>query len=282
MKRKLRLSIAYFLLLILLVFFLVGTFFDYQISSVFVAGKDKNFFGAFFEVWGMATFTIPLMVIAAIFINWLIYTKVKKILLWQKNLYYTIICILLLSILFITFNYDSANTMAYWSLGISFFSYVVIFILIAYYFEHKKAKFINGEFKISSLLWMIIFIVALSISVEILKNIFSRVRMVQVINGSTYEPWWHINYSSKGKSFPSGHTSSALCLLSILFIIDKNLKQYWITVAIIWLIIFMVAFSRIVFLKHFLTDVIMSSFLGFGYFFLFDNFKRKKWKVNKI
>ncbi|WP_131538386.1 phosphatase PAP2 family protein [Pedobacter nototheniae] len=72
-------------------------------------------------------------------------------------------------------------------------------------------------------------------------------------------------------SFPSGHTTSAFCLATILILVFKKHK-----ICIpCFIIAVMVGYSRIYLAQHFLQDVVLGAFLGvlFGllsYYFVYD------------
>ena len=93
---------------------------------------------------------------------------------------------------------------------------------------------------------------------QVFKNVFSMPRPWEVFNHGEY------NYFIDGithhgfSSFPSGHSTSVFCLATMLAIFEKNKK---------WNILYLfgavaVGYSRIYLGQHFLTDVLMGSFLG--------------------
>ncbi|MEA3514122.1 MAG: phosphatase PAP2 family protein [Nanoarchaeota archaeon] len=75
-------------------------------------------------------------------------------------------------------------------------------------------------------------------------------------------------------SFPSMHAAAAFAAIPILDRVYPVLKKFWIIFAVL------VAFSRIYFDKHYLSDVLAGSFIGFGIgmFFIWLEVKTKIFK----
>ncbi|MHA1518560.1 MAG: phosphatase PAP2 family protein [Promethearchaeota archaeon] len=116
-----------------------------------------------------------------------------------------------------------------------------------------------------------------------LKALVARVRPYDVVEDSSlYTPIWKIgNYSfadglSEG-SFTSGHTNAAVFLIIIAFILIKTHKTWLISLGFVLTIGYsiLMAISRVVLEKHYLTDglyaiIIGIAIIGLMYFFLFD------------
>lgn len=75
-------------------------------------------------------------------------------------------------------------------------------------------------------------------------------------------------------SFPSMHAAAAFAAIPVLDRVYPVLKKFWIIFAVL------VAFSRIYFDKHYLSDVLAGSFIGFGIgmFFIWFEMKTKIFK----
>ena len=93
---------------------------------------------------------------------------------------------------------------------------------------------------------------------QIFKNVFSMPRPREVFNHGEYlyfiDGITHHGFSS----FPSGHSTSVFTLATMLAIFEKNKRMnvFYLLTAVA------VGYSRIYLGQHFLTDVLMGSFLG--------------------
>ncbi|WP_157806941.1 phosphatase PAP2 family protein [Spiroplasma floricola] len=127
-----------------------------------------------------------------------------------------------------------------------------------------------------------------------------------------YKNWWEINdfwknlkywFSSTAhlnqtngwinQDFPSGHTISSFCVISIMFLFINNKKNRKLTnkkISIIWiwfsLILFNMKFSLVIAMTHWWTDVEFSTLFGLLMFFIVPkiiDYKQKRYfiKVNK-
>lgn len=105
--------------------------------------------------------------------------------------------------------------------------------------------------------------------IEILKNTNSRPRYRYLINstlntnGDIFSPWWNFKpFQAKSdyfKSWPSGHTGTAAVTLTLPLVVPffrkqfKFLKFSLTTISVLYL--FFIAFCRIYYGAHFLSDV---------------------------
>ncbi|AVP49364.1 phosphatase PAP2 family protein [Williamsoniiplasma luminosum] len=283
----------------LITIFLVGTFFDKQFSELFVRdGYEKNFFGVFVDIFGVPIFTIPLMVIVTVLYNWFLFSKIKpktrdRIQRWKLITFWLIVFIALT--LMTSIPVMRSHNPNYYLL-IWVFSTLIYWTLFGYIFwffnkKDQRQKFINQEYNLQTLLVMVIFCVGVYFTVFILKIIFNRPRPDATLLPNAvkeYQAWWNIsyqNFSLKNESFPSGHVGIAMSLLSILFLFKNKNWKWWTLTTIISLVILLIAFGRIIFLKHFITDVTMSMILGVLFYagaarMLKKNWL-KKWEVTK-
>lgn len=123
----------------------------------------------------------------------------------------------------------------------------------------------------------IILVVGISqIITQGLKVIWCRLRFRNMVDGAGFTPWWQPNLTKDGreylvaagsylpedafKSFPSGHTSSAGTLFSLIilpYIFKDKMPKWGVAVCYVapWAITAIIAFSRIVNGAHFLSDV---------------------------
>jgi membrane-associated phospholipid phosphatase len=127
------------------------------------------------------------------------------------------------------------------------------------------------------------------------KAIFARVRPYQVVDDhSLYSPMWTFgNYSiddaiSKG-SFISGHTMTAIYLISFAFFMIKTHKPWKIIISflisIAWAIL--MGFSRVVDVEHYPSDVFWSTVIGIAmvvwlYFVVFNIPKQESGELNQF
>ena len=94
---------------------------------------------------------------------------------------------------------------------------------------------------------------------QILKNLFSMPRPWEVFEHGEKYAYFIDGVTRRGfSSFPSGHSTTVFALATMLAIFEKNKK--WNVVYL--LIAVAVGYSRIYLGQHFLTDVLMGSFLG--------------------
>ena len=96
----------------------------------------------------------------------------------------------------------------------------------------------------------------------VIKNIVARQRPIDFMI-----------ISETGYSFPSGHSGRSIVLYGFLiYICYKLIKKRWLkitTITLLGLIILSVAFSRLYFGVHYLTDVLAGLTLGYIFLYLF-------------
>lgn len=110
------------------------------------------------------------------------------------------------------------------------------------------------EYKTMGKVMVLGFILNLIIVNLLLKNIFARVRPFNIVN--------HANLlipTLKDGSFPSGHTSYAFTIFTIVLFMTKK-KSLKVLTGILTVLI---AFSRLYLYVHFPTDVIGGAIIGF-------------------
>jgi membrane-associated phospholipid phosphatase len=93
---------------------------------------------------------------------------------------------------------------------------------------------------------------------QVLKNLFSMPRPWEVFNHGEYL-YFIKDITHRGfSSFPSGHSTTVFTLVTMLAIFEKNKRTnvFYLLGAVA------VGYSRIYLGQHFLTDVLMGSFLG--------------------
>ncbi|MFN3273665.1 MAG: phosphatase PAP2 family protein [Paracoccus sp. (in: a-proteobacteria)] len=95
--------------------------------------------------------------------------------------------------------------------------------------------------------------------VETLKPLIGRARPRQLLEfGGTadFTPVWQFSAAcARNCSFPSGEASGAAAALSLLVFVPA--KQRWIAAAVLTPVLMMIAFNRVLFGAHFLSDVVL-------------------------
>ncbi|AVN59077.1 phosphatase PAP2 family protein [Mesoplasma florum] len=262
--------------IVLFTIFMVGTFLDAQIAENIY--KENSWFGYAFDKFGQLTFLIPVnFCIVGIFIY---LTRKKKDwalhLFMFKTVYYTLIYAGTIIYLFAPLMSKEEKHIHELSVDI-FNSLVFVSLFIAINVFYKlNPTFVEQR----SFLWkaglVIVYIITISLTTELLKNIFSRPRPISsVINGTyEYREWWNITYAfgfGKNKSFPSGHTTSAITFLGIALLFKKDTLYYYGILAIAFLFAALVGSSRMVLAKHFLTDITFACIMAVTWFLVYEN-----------
>ncbi len=189
-------------------------------------------------------------------------------------------------------------------LGVIFiflFSYTVVMMPIRYAFEHAVNgtptiwKIINvvgaiilagasiyiahtkGEnFKdLKKHAWLLLVLIFGEVFiVNIVKGIWARPRMRSISSVSEFKHWYEINgwtNDNELKSFPSGHTANAFISLAYMIFIPyiKSIKmKTYITIAVVWGVF--VSLSRVIIGAHFLSDVLVGSYITIFLFILLE------------
>jgi len=129
--------------------------------------------------------------------------------------------------------------------------YLVPSILLFWYFRKKK----NLEYAKKAWYIFITNVVA-GIGVWFIKVPFGRMRPKLYLKDNLYGfEWFEINH--KLTSFPSGHTITVISSVVALSLIFPRYKFVFIAFGIV------VAFSRVVGVNHYMSDVVFASFLGY-------------------
>lgn len=151
----------------------------------------------------------------------------------------------------------------------------------ALYLAHTKGHKFTAFKKHAVLL--IVLIVSEGILVNIIKSIWARPRMRSITEVSEFQHWYEINgwtTDNELKSFPSGHTSNAFVALAYMMFIPyiKSIKmKYFLITAIIWGTL--VALSRVVLGAHFLSDVLVGSYITIFLFLIVERLILKQREV---
>ena len=157
--------------------------------------------------------------------------------------------------------------------GIVLIALVVVTGILLYFFVRwSTGKMESSEVNRKRIIAVISVIVIARIVVEVMKVIFARPRFIYLDElDASFSPWYVMHQTALlddcCKSFPSGHAMSA-SLLYLWTYFGKGKK--WKTAVAIGFAIF-VSIGRMMCGMHYLSDVAMGMFIGYGVVYLFGN-----------
>lgn len=256
----------------------MGSVLDQQIAEAFMPYNPGNFFGAWGDLWARATFTIPLWIIAILLLNQWRMRVDEPISQLTKNLILAFIAIGFLVIVSVPV-FKGADGTRWLVWGLSLILYLLTYSFCYWYFNRPSQlqKIRTGQYRLQTLLTIVLYMAALYISVALLKLIFQRPRMLA---GVGYQEWWAVDWSDfsiTGNSFPSGHTAMVMGLLPLLFLLRPRTRRYFIFGVVFWALIGIVGFSRMVYCRHYLTDVIATMIVGGAWWYVAKIVNRQNW-----
>ncbi len=133
--------------------------------------------------------------------------------------------------------------------GEAHYSLGTLFLLFLFFWFKKKSYFQNRTLYLFSA-------IALSgIIVDILKVIFGRFRPALFFKEELYG-FSPMHFGSLYNSFPSGHSATAFSLGVGLALLFPKYRYFFILFAVL------VAFSRVILGFHYLSDIVVGSFIG--------------------
>lgn len=109
------------------------------------------------------------------------------------------------------------------------------------------------------LLFVCLVLISASLLVELLKNLWGRVRFRSFHGPQRFTPWYLPQGVNGNKSFPSGHTTAAsitLCLFALPLFTKKRLSSWQTMLAVLSPI--MMALSRMIMGAHYLSDTVFA------------------------
>lgn len=261
---------------------LIGSFYDYQISSA-VFNTD-SWFGILGAAYGQMPVSLGLILSSV-----LLFSIMEKRM-CIKSVLQGIACVLMCLL----------GAMQMWMEPMMYIPDMnmvfntIINIVIIGGSSYLLLRYTKGRDQ-REVMRVVKFIIFVIFAQLILINIFKplaarpRMRMLEVTPQAHFQNWWEFGTAQKTqlmamlgiaseefKSFPSGHTGSAAVLLafSVLPLLHQDSKKakQWFWIAVV--VTILVAFSRIVMGAHFLSDVTMGfsvsflcSFVGYRIFF---------------
>ena len=120
----------------------------------------------------------------------------------------------------------------------------------------KKAWYFFGGVALAGLVNMLI------------KSFFGRARPTLLDQGIYGFDWFE--HSSHYLSFPSGHTNTIVAAMTILFFWFPKYRLFWLMTGVL------VAFSRVILGKHYLSDIIAGAFVAILFIIFWRNYWHKR------
>ena len=254
----------YLIVIVMLISFMaIGSFFDYQISSAVY--NQESWFGIFFASFGQLPAMLCFSVGGTLMIK--VADRNKKLTLALSYIFGVLLNA------FALFGVAMDPMLYIKEMPLVLSIVIAIVVVVGVDVMIWRLTDTTSREDIKKVIWAFVGIMFIEIIViNIVKIPWGRprMRMISVQPDAFFQPWWVIGSEMKDKlmaigvaaeefkSFPSGHTGNATCsiLLCLLPIICSKLKGkenllFWI--GIIFAVV--VAFSRLVMGAHFLTDV---------------------------
>ncbi len=244
------------------VLFLIGTFYDFQISQILV-GKI-TWYGEFFAIFGL----LPLSIVKTI--SYLYFARVIEVdeqilnyvcklpflYLAYKACYSGIMQVVMMYKMEMNLSMDAGTLML---VIITILSLLIIALgfKYAYSFDRKKIVVLAKR-----MVFALVIVFVVNQEVTFIKTHVGRARYYAVMasDAVSYTPWYHVNGLTDNNdfmSFISGHTTSAYMLVLTGFMVtDKRLANILYISGIASGLI--VALSRIVLGQHYVTDTMGS------------------------
>lgn len=258
-KKLFNVSLLYYLpfICLCLIGIIVGTFCDLNISSSIV--NQSSAFGRFIESFGMVIVYFLINVSGVIVFKFLLNSK-NKWLFVLANVY--LIFTYIASAYFIHNGFVNSKevNVTYGFAYSKVISYVIAFIISSIYtaFSFLLIRKVDKDLLIIALIFVIALILQVLI-INLLKVLNCRPRYRNML-GADYRPWYSLSpYSQNNdlyKSWPSGHTATATItlLFPLLFINHSKVKPV-IVMSISYAYTLLIAFYRVYYGAHFLSDV---------------------------
>ena len=279
--RKMRLHL-FITFLIVLSLFLVGTFFDLEISSKIA--DSKNGFALFISVIGMFPGYAIFAICAGGFL--VLFTKTEKLLLKIIYIILTVGC-MFIAIFYTGREFFGPN--GFLGAAPRWIGYLISlpFMVAAGYLGlclFKKCETKNIVIIVTILL--VALFLTLVPGISLIKSIFHRPRFraIAANAGLEFKYWFQTtpNYkelmanfgliSEEFKSFPSGHASASFIFAgAVVFLpyLNKKLEKHQVLIyylGVAWAML--VALARILAGAHFLSDVSMGIFITFFFIYI--------------
>lgn len=270
------------------IFMVIGSFFDYQISSLVL--NQNSWFGIIGAAYGQLPVSLGLILCSVLLV------KVMEKRLCIKTILQAIAVVLMCAMGAMQMWLEPMMYVPGMNMIInSVINIAVIGISSTLIIRYTKNIEKQEIMKVIKFIVFVIF--AQLILINLIKPLAARprMRMLEITPEAYFQNWWEFGSAQKThlmttlgiaseefKSFPSGHTGCVAVLLafSVIPLLHQDYKKsnQWFWVAVVLTIL--VAFSRIVMGAHFLTDVTMGFTVSFmcsfiGYKLIYQRKKAK-------
>ncbi|MDR0423765.1 MAG: phosphatase PAP2 family protein [Rickettsiales bacterium] len=143
--------------------------------------------------------------------------------------------------------------------GGTMFIMLANFLILIYFLKKRDSE------KVFYTIMSIATQVYISIFVNIIKRIVGRVRPFYLIENDLTSTFTFFKWNYEYLSFPSGHSQGIWCFIICLFFIFFGKKDKWkfnFSSSVLVLLGVVVPISRVILLRHYLSDVIIGSLIG--------------------
>lgn len=187
----------------------------------------------------------------------------EKMLAMIKSPWFTLSFLTAITISFIYFDRPIAVHFAYldWGKQTDFFHHVTNLALSGFYLTSLALlaiffRYVNKNKLWSNRAWFLWLSVAIpAVVVLILKMVFGRARPELFIHHDLYGFFWFQTQASYW-SFPSGHTTTIMGLMAGFAFLFPKFRYAFIGTGLL------IAFTRIILQRHFLSDILVASYLS--------------------
>ena len=240
-----------------LVLFVVGSVFDEAVAKAFYLGK--NAFADMYEAIGKMPAFVLLAIAGGIGGQYFLRKYRVK---WVAAIFY------LLTYAVCAFNFKDATDLLTDSTALSLAACAALGAVLACVVGFATAR-IDEERLLAYFKWAVavaIAVVAIGAAVFVVKEIFSRARFLDVVDGAAeFAPWYDFVKVDGGDSMPSGHTAytATLFMLVPLCAINPRFEGKVNATAVLAIAVTTVtAFARICDGHHYLSDVAVAMLIA--------------------
>ncbi len=259
-------------LAILLCLLLIGTFFDLQISQWQETVQDNfiihNFY-RFFEIFGEFAMLLIFAFVFGFFANFGFRKRgaikyIQGILNSIGLISFSIFEFLGFSRYMFPEDGNSHGTIPQELYIVSLILGIILAFIIYKFMSTLKDE--NYKYYRKVAIASIVYIIILTITINVIKMVWARPRYWMVTSGSAvYHPWYVINgenissVTNAYMSFPSGHTANAFASVILSFWFIKKQELFY-NIFMVWGLL--TAVSRIFASQHYLTDTVMAGIIS--------------------
>lgn len=254
--------------------FALGTFYDFKLNTLLYT--PDSLFAALWEAFGWYPAFIP-----AIFLALLGLTQPKSAGDLPKRLLFGLVAFGGFAALYLaSYHYLDKRHLVNGLYDPAFYIWLaagLMIVVVCVLSTHRLQGNLRQQLALGCIMGSA-FLVMQQVITYVLKLVWGRMRFDDMILSGKEElftPWFQ-PFGPGGSSFPSGHTANAACILVLLFLCD--LFPQWarhkkLILIICWSYIAIMAYSRILIGRHFLTDTLASCVIVGLLFSAFHNSK---------